>query len=905
MSNEIDHNNIDIQGLEVLIRDALMEEGTVEHIYLELVSIAEALAIDDLDKLVVDVINKSDDQVRATVNLKDVIQNNPSYIADDLMEAAALAGKDRAWVEGHLVRIGSAIDFYGDDEAAPSNLSIKLFKDSVKSPNNAKNNNNKLVSDRKSRKRTISPTFLLILLAGASFAGWKWYDGELESERTDWQFAEEVDSKDAYVEMGKKWSDKPLFGHFRIETQDKIAALDAQAFEKATSENTTSGFENYKAAWADGSYLEEAADGIKALQNDESAWDSITKQGSKNAYNGYLDNFPNGKFVREANKEIKKIEAIEAREKADAARVYKNLVKNAQRLLQQVGHNIVVDGMIGNQTANIIRKAQADANQEQTGTVTDALVRYLERQRDLTDHKQWAEAVAKADEDTSLAPYDAYTKKWPKGLHLNDVAAGKAVIAKELKKIAKMEALDKARTEADARAWDDAQSEDSLSAYNDYMAFWPTGKFTEEAKHAYEVVRARDPKSESDWVNAVNISSDYSLSGFVEAWPGSVHIVEAWARRCILAAGSVEANKYAYAGADLQDISAGIAGEACDKAIEGYPEDADVLFAYAQAIQLRGEDELAQTSYEKSAAAGHPHAIMRLADRAMASGDVEAYIEGYTKAADAGHMKAIMILATGFERGEVLPYDIDRAAHWYEKAGEKNYKAAIMKLVRLYSTGNALEKDLKKAFYWLLKAAQFDEVKTYNMIAQSYEQGKGTLIDIKQAVRWYEKAEAKGDDLSLVSMSMIYAEGKGNVAKDIRRAHTMFVKLQTMDGRYQEQATEWIAFLEKEIFAEDEAARIKAQGHPDPLTRVEPIYPRSAKRDLIEGMVKLSFTITKRGRVDDETIVRSNPIEVFDRAAMRALNKWRFTPLIKGGVAVDQLGKTAVFTFTLPVTVKE
>lgn len=73
-----------------------------------------------------------------------------------------------------------------------------------------------------------------------------------------------------------------------------------------------------------------------------------------------------------------------------------------------------------------------------------------------------------------------------------------------------------------------------------------------------------------------------------------------------------------------------------------------------------------------------------------------------------------------------------------------------------------------------------------------------------------------------------------------------------------------------------------------PLVRVNPIYPRRAKKLKKEGGVKLEFTITRAGTVRDISIVESKPKKVFDNAAIRALSKWKFRAKVVDGNAVEQ-----------------
>lgn len=85
-----------------------------------------------------------------------------------------------------------------------------------------------------------------------------------------------------------------------------------------------------------------------------------------------------------------------------------------------------------------------------------------------------------------------------------------------------------------------------------------------------------------------------------------------------------------------------------------------------------------------------------------------------------------------------------------------------------------------------------------------------------------------------------------------------------------------------------------------PLVRVEPQYPMSAKQRGIEGWVELRFRITPAGTVDDVEVTASNPGTVFNRAAVRAVSKWKYNPKVENGVAVDRPGVRQRIKFELP-----
>ena len=74
---------------------------------------------------------------------------------------------------------------------------------------------------------------------------------------------------------------------------------------------------------------------------------------------------------------------------------------------------------------------------------------------------------------------------------------------------------------------------------------------------------------------------------------------------------------------------------------------------------------------------------------------------------------------------------------------------------------------------------------------------------------------------------------------------------------------------------------------PHLIQRVNPEYPPAAERKGTEGSVEVSFTVSTDGRVSDVIIVSSEPSDVFDRAAVDAVRRWRYEPKKVGGVPVE------------------
>jgi TonB family protein len=64
------------------------------------------------------------------------------------------------------------------------------------------------------------------------------------------------------------------------------------------------------------------------------------------------------------------------------------------------------------------------------------------------------------------------------------------------------------------------------------------------------------------------------------------------------------------------------------------------------------------------------------------------------------------------------------------------------------------------------------------------------------------------------------------------------------------------------------------------IARPDPVFPREALRDgVASGRVVAQLSVAPDGRVTDVRIVESVPAKVFDLAARRALQSWRFEPI--------------------------
>jgi protein TonB len=74
--------------------------------------------------------------------------------------------------------------------------------------------------------------------------------------------------------------------------------------------------------------------------------------------------------------------------------------------------------------------------------------------------------------------------------------------------------------------------------------------------------------------------------------------------------------------------------------------------------------------------------------------------------------------------------------------------------------------------------------------------------------------------------------------------------------------------------------------YPQPLNRLEPVYPQTALAREIGGSVLLLLLIDESGRVTDVTVVDASPLDVFEESALQAVAATAYSPAQKGGRAV-------------------
>jgi TonB family protein len=152
--------------------------------------------------------------------------------------------------------------------------------------------------------------------------------------------------------------------------------------------------------------------------------------------------------------------------------------------------------------------------------------------------------------------------------------------------------------------------------------------------------------------------------------------------------------------------------------------------------------------------------------------------------------------------------------------------------------------------------------------------------------RYPEAEEVRGEQQRL-SFILLDRARTALAASNIDEAATLIGRANSLTPDLQAVRT-----LQEQLFIAQEQrdfSRNVAQAASLKRVReVAPVYPRDAQRAGTEGWVQVEFTISPDGSTQDLQVRDSAPKEVFDKAALDSVSKWRFEPIRKDGAPVAQ-----------------
>ncbi|PCK08586.1 MAG: hypothetical protein COA42_08255 [Alteromonadaceae bacterium] len=123
-------------------------------------------------------------------------------------------------------------------------------------------------------------------------------------------------------------------------------------------------------------------------------------------------------------------------------------------------------------------------------------------------------------------------------------------------------------------------------------------------------------------------------------------------------------------------------------------------------------------------------------------------------------------------------------------------------------------------------------------------------------------------------------------------------KIQTTQARSNNNGHALVAAI-PDLGSGNDLINIQGNRRATPIVRIPPQYPQGPLARNIEGWVLVAFTITHTGTVTDVKVIDAEPSNTFNRAARRAIERWKYQPKMVDGKAVAQANMREVFRFEI------
>lgn len=105
-----------------------------------------------------------------------------------------------------------------------------------------------------------------------------------------------------------------------------------------------------------------------------------------------------------------------------------------------------------------------------------------------------------------------------------------------------------------------------------------------------------------------------------------------------------------------------------------------------------------------------------------------------------------------------------------------------------------------------------------------------------------------------------------------------------------------LAFLGLAVRSEAQVRLSDTQAKQAAVVKVTPEYPAMARQMRLSGRVELEATIDTEGNVEKVQVISGNPL--LSSAAVAALKKWKFNPVVEDGKPIRAIASVA-FDFKL------
>jgi hypothetical protein len=272
---------------------------------------------------------------------------------------------------------------------------------------------------------------------------------------------------------------------------------------------------------------------------------------------------------------------------------------------------------------------------------------------------------------------------------------------------------------------------------------------------------ATPPVDEVVWSILQDTKDPQQLQTFVSRFPSSSYRGDALARLAALeprvtdcdvfAAHPLDQRKAAEVfGVKIQFINASLATQACERAVENFPNEVRFQLQLGRGYEKAKKYEEAHKWYAKAAELGYPQAMHNLGFQLATGQGVRLnYAEArkwFTMAAVLGNAAAMTNLGQLYANGLGVPRDYKEAWNWYMKAADAGVPLAMINLGWLYSNGRGVPRDYNEAHRWYKKAADLGSARAMLDLGSMYREGLGVNRNYHVARKWYVLAAENGSD---------------------------------------------------------------------------------------------------------------------------------------------------------------
>ena len=105
-----------------------------------------------------------------------------------------------------------------------------------------------------------------------------------------------------------------------------------------------------------------------------------------------------------------------------------------------------------------------------------------------------------------------------------------------------------------------------------------------------------------------------------------------------------------------------------------------------------------------------------------------------------------------------------------------------------------------------------------------------------------------------------------------------------------EASTDKVLMPQSPVVSTPETSLMVSSDVPIATVMAQPVYPARALARGLEGYVDIAFDVSDMGTTQNIRILDAQPAKVFNREAIRAVERWKFMPVTKNGKAIPYEG---------------